>query len=69
VSDRDLAAHDEAEIAHHFETITRSPMTVEFERLDQIPRAPSGKLMMAVSEIAARPDPFAMSAGRNRPET
>jgi phenylacetate-CoA ligase len=53
VSDRDLAPHDEAEIGKHFETITRSPVTMEFERLAQIPRAPSGKFMMAMSEVGA----------------
>lgn len=54
VSDRDLAPQDQAEIGAHFETITRAPVSMEFERLKQIPRAPSGKFMMAMSEIAAR---------------
>ena len=55
VSDRDLAPQDKAEIGNHFETITRAPATVEFERLEQIPRAPSGKFMMAMSEVAVDP--------------
>jgi phenylacetate-CoA ligase len=56
VSDRDIAPQDAAEIGNHFEIITRAPVSIEFERLDQIPRAPSGKFMMAMSEVAARPD-------------
>ena len=56
VSDRDMAPQDEAEINNHFETITRAPVTIEFERLEHLPRAPSGKFMMAMNEIAARPD-------------
>ena len=56
VSDRDLAPQDAAEISNHFEAVTRAPVTIEFERLEQIPRAPSGKFMMAMNEIAARPD-------------
>ena len=56
VSDHDLAPQDEAEISNHFETITRAPVTIEFDRLEQIPRAPSGKFMMALNEIAGRPD-------------
>jgi phenylacetate-CoA ligase len=55
VSDRDLAPQDEAEIVKHFETTTRAPVGIEFERRQQIPRAPSGKFMMAMSEIVARP--------------
>ena len=54
VSDRDLAPPDEAEISNHFKTITGAPVTIAFERLEQIARAPSGKFMMAMSEIAAR---------------
>jgi len=56
VSDRDLAPQDEAEISDHFETITRAPVTIEFERLQKIPRAPSGKFMIAMNEVATRPD-------------
>lgn len=56
VSDRDLAPQDEAEIGKHFESTTHAPVSIEFERLKQIPRAPSGKFMMAMSEIVARPD-------------
>jgi phenylacetate-CoA ligase len=52
VADRDLAAEDQADIARHFETITHGPATIEFQRLEQIARAPSGKFMMAVSEVA-----------------
>jgi phenylacetate-CoA ligase len=53
VADRDLATGDKAEIASHFESVVGGPVTIEFERLVQIPRAPSGKFMMAMSEIAA----------------
>jgi phenylacetate-CoA ligase len=52
VSDRDLSVQDEAEITNHFETITGGPATIEFQRLEHIARAPSGKFMMAVSEVA-----------------
>ena len=50
VSERPLAAADEAEIRAHFETILRFPATVAFERMPQLPRAPSGKFMMALNE-------------------
>jgi len=54
VGDRTLSSQDEAEIHRHFESILKAPATVSFERLEQIPRAPSGKFMMAMNEI---PDP------------
>jgi len=44
---------DEADVRRHFEGIIGSPIMVEFERLDQIPRAPSGKFMAALCELAA----------------
>lgn len=54
---RFVAAHpmgnsDESEIQRHFESIVGYPVAVEFERLTQIPRAPSGKFMMAMTECA-----------------
>jgi phenylacetate-CoA ligase len=52
VADRDLSSQDEAEIIAHFETIARGPATIEFQRLTQIERAPSGKFMLAISEVA-----------------
>jgi phenylacetate-coenzyme A ligase PaaK-like adenylate-forming protein len=55
VSDRDLSTQDQAEIGKHFEEITRAPATIEFQRLEQIPRAPSGKFMMAMSEMTLEP--------------
>jgi phenylacetate-CoA ligase len=55
VSDRDLSPVDEAEIGKHFEEITRAPVTIEFQRLELIPRAPSGKFMMAMSQLALDP--------------
>ena len=51
VGDRTLSRDDEAEIHRHFETILQSPARIEFERLEQIPRAPSGKFMMAMNEM------------------
>ena len=48
---RSFAPEDEADIRRHFEGIIGSPITVEFERLDQIPRAPSGKFMAALCEL------------------
>jgi phenylacetate-CoA ligase len=55
VSDRDLSPEDEAEIGKHFEEITHAPATIEFQRLEQIPRAPSGKFMMAMSQMTLEP--------------
>ncbi len=54
VGDRNLAAEDEAEFHRHFDSILHSPSTIEFARLERIPRAPSGKFMMAMNEM---PDP------------
>lgn len=50
---RCFAPEDEAEVLRHFEGILRSPVTIDFERLEQIPRAPSGKFMAALCELAA----------------
>lgn len=55
VGDRTFSREDEEEIHCHFETILHSPAAIEFERLEQIPRAPSGKFMMAMNEIADSP--------------
>jgi phenylacetate-CoA ligase len=52
VADRPLAPDDEADVLRHFETILRCPATLEFERQDRIARAPSGKFMTAICEIA-----------------
>jgi phenylacetate-CoA ligase len=54
VGDRTLSREDEAEFLQHFETILKSTasISIEFEHLDQIARAPSGKFMMALCEIA-----------------
>jgi len=54
VGDRTLSREDEAEFQSHFETILKSPasISIEFQRLDHIARAPSGKFMMALCEIA-----------------
>jgi phenylacetate-CoA ligase len=51
VGDRTLSRDDEMEIHRHFETILHSPASIEFERVEQIPRAPSGKFMMAMNEM------------------
>ena len=48
---RVFAPEDEADVLRHFEGILRSPVTVDFERLEQIPRAPSGKFMAALCEL------------------
>ena len=56
VSDRNLSSEDEAEMRKHFETITHAPVTIEFQRLEQIPREPSGKFMMAMSQVALDPE-------------
>jgi phenylacetate-CoA ligase len=50
---RPFAPEDEADVLRHFEEILRSPVTIEFERLEQIPRAPSGKFMAALCEISS----------------
>jgi phenylacetate-CoA ligase len=51
VSDRGLSSEDEAEIGKHFELITHAPVTIDFQRLERIERAPSGKFMMAMNEM------------------
>jgi len=48
-----FTALDEAEVLRHFERILCSPAKIDFERLDSIPRAASGKYMAALCEIAA----------------
>jgi phenylacetate-CoA ligase len=53
VSDRDLFPQEEVEIANHFEIVTRARVTIEFERRERLPRAPSGKFMLAMSEVGA----------------
>ncbi len=53
--DRTLVREDEEEFRRHFETILHSPATIEFERLDRIPRAPSGKFIMALNEMQGPP--------------
>ena len=52
VGDRTLTPEDEADFHRHFATILKSPATIEFERHDKIARAPSGKFMMALCELA-----------------
>jgi phenylacetate-CoA ligase len=52
VADHDLSSADEAEISRHFETFTAAPVAIEFERLKEISRTPSGKFMVAMSELA-----------------
>ena len=56
VGDRTLTAEDEEQFRNHFETILHAPARIAFERLDKIPRAPSGKFMMALNEMPDRPD-------------
>jgi phenylacetate-CoA ligase len=51
VGDRTLTSEDEAEFLRHFETTLRAPATIQFEHLEQIERAPSGKFMMAMNEM------------------
>src|SRR4029077_8218704 len=52
VRDRTLTPEDEADFHRHFATILKSPASIEFERHDKIARAPSGKFMMALCELA-----------------
>src|SRR5262249_35665030 len=47
VGDRATGPDDEAEIRGHFAKILGAPAVVEFDRVTHIPRAPSGKFMMA----------------------
>lgn len=56
VGERTLSRDDEAEFHRHFETILKSPATIEFERLEKIARAPSGKFMMALCELVQADD-------------
>lgn len=58
VGDRTFTPADEAEFHRHFATILKSPasISIEFERHEQIARAPSGKFMMALCELAAAED-------------
>jgi len=51
VADRPLGRDDEADILRHFEATLHSSSTLEFERLDRIARAPSGKFMTALCEL------------------
>ena len=51
VAERPLAPSDEAALIQHFESILRGPSRLEFERLDRIARAPSGKFMTAICEL------------------
>jgi phenylacetate-CoA ligase len=53
VGDRTLTPEDEADFHRHFATILKSPASIEFERHDKIARAPSGKFMMALCELAS----------------
>ena len=53
--ERTLTAEDEAEFHRHFESILHAPSTIEFARLERIPRAPSGKFMVAMNEMPDLP--------------
>jgi phenylacetate-CoA ligase len=57
VGDRLMGSDDEAEIRRHFEALLRSRVAIEFERVEQIPRAPSGKFMMAMCEVGGAAAP------------
>jgi len=50
VADREMGPDDEAEIRQHFATVLRSAAAVELDRVAHIPRAPSGKFMLAMNE-------------------
>jgi len=54
VADRLLVADDEADVVRHFQAVLHYTSTLEFERLDRIARAPSGKFMTAICEIASQ---------------
>jgi phenylacetate-CoA ligase len=51
IGDRTLTPDDEADFLRHFESIVHAPVTIEFERVERIARAPSGKFMMALNEM------------------
>jgi phenylacetate-CoA ligase len=53
VADRPLVADDQADVVRHFQAVLHYTSTLEFERLDRIARAPSGKFMTAICEIAS----------------
>jgi hypothetical protein len=50
-ADRQLAVHEEADVRRHFEEVLHSPVTIEFEKLEEIPRAASGKFMTAIRDF------------------
>ncbi|HJQ85019.1 MAG TPA: AMP-binding protein [Candidatus Binatia bacterium] len=52
--DSELTGADEAAIGREFREILGYEAAVDFERLTTIPRAPSGKFMTALSEVATR---------------
>jgi len=51
VAERPLAPDDETAVGQHFESVLHSHSTLEFEHLDRIARAPSGKFMTAICEL------------------
>jgi len=51
VAERSLAPDDEAAMVRHFEMVLGCPSKLEFERLDRIARASSGKFMTAICEL------------------
>jgi len=52
VGSRDLDAEERAAVRCGFEEIVAGKAVLDFERLDHIPRAPSGKFMPAICEVA-----------------
>src|SRR5207245_1351470 len=51
VSERPFGPQDESDVSDHFKRILDHVPTIEFERVDKIARAPSGKFMTALCEI------------------
>jgi len=50
-----LTAEDMVNIRQRFNETLRTQVTVEIQEVDNIPRLPSGKFMLAVSELALGP--------------
>jgi phenylacetate-CoA ligase len=50
-ADRPLSAEDEDAVRAHLARCLGAPVTAEFQRLDAVPRTPSGKFMTAICEV------------------
>jgi phenylacetate-CoA ligase len=50
-ADRPLSSDDEKALRDHIARLLGVPVTVSFQRLDTVPRTPSGKFMTAICEV------------------